>query len=154
MKQIKKHRTYCKTCQDFTIHSAEYNCEVCDTKFTSYFVSEVDESKLELQRERYLKRRSQKWGGLYGAFLRGNGIQAMMDMGEVVYDLTECDAGQKEIEEERKQIRQQRKKQLDEIKEEYSLFYAKTNRNDLCPCGSNLKFKKCHLNHFRKYLVI
>lgn len=151
-----KHRTYCKTCKDFTIHTADYVCQTCETKFTSYFPNEVDTVLVEQQRERYLKQEADNVLGLYGAFMQGNGIQALIntsnefERGKVI----ECDAGQEEIDNRKKEQREEAKRRGQEILDDYNTNYKHLNRNDKCTCGSGKKFKKCHLLHFRKYLNI
>ena len=149
----KKHRTYCKSCEDFTIHSRELFkedliCETCDTVSDGYTISEVDATLLEIQRERYKKSRQQKIGGLYGAFLSGVGIQAMMDLEEI--RVIECDAGQEQIDWQIKQIRLEKQRKAQEIINEFNQNYSKLGRNETCSCGSGKKFKKCHLPIFRE----
>ena len=148
MPSINKKRTYCKSCEDFTVHSHDYICETCDTKFTPYYPSEVNQEKVNRQRERYKKWRMSQTGGLYNAFMMGVGLQAIMNLPQV--GISECDAGQKEIDKQINKEREARKKAREEIKEEFELFYKTTQRNDSCPCGSGLKYKKCHLNYFRE----
>jgi len=147
-----KHRTYCKTCNNFTIHTADYICETCNTEFTSYFPNEVDSILVEQQRNRYSKQKSNDVLGLYGAFMQGNGIQALIDTsneferGKVI----ECDAGQKEIDNRKKEQREQIKKKGQEILDDYNTNYKYLNRNDKCTCKSGKKFKQCHLLYFRE----
>lgn len=151
-----KHRTYCKTCRDFTVHTAEYICENCNTEFTSYFPSEVDSNLVEQQRERYTKQRLKEVLGLYGAFMQGNGIQAIIDspnefeIGKII----ECDAGQKELDNRRKEQKEELKRKVQGILDDYNTNYKHLNRNDKCTCGSGKKFKQCHLTYFRNYLKI
>lgn len=147
----KKHRTYCKTCKDFTIHSwmskDDLTCETCGMVETGYNINEVDENLIQEQRERYKKMRARKFGGLYGAFMIGAGLKAMMELEKVM--VIECDAGQKQID---KQLKQSRLKYIEErkkIQQEFNDKYGKLGRNDKCVCGSGKKFKKCHLPIFR-----
>ena len=148
----KKHRTYCKTCKDFTIHSwtskDDLTCETCGTVETGYKISEVDENLIEQQRERYKKMRARKFGGLYGAFMTGVGLEAMMELDKLT--IVECDAGQKEIDEKLKQIRLKRIEERKAIEKDYNDNYKHLGRNDKCSCGSGKKFKKCHLPIFRE----
>jgi len=148
-----KHRTYCKTCQDFTIHTADYVCQTCETKFTSYFPSEVDAVLVEQQRKRYSKQKQNDVLGLYGAFMQGNGINVLMRDFEQV-KIIECDAGQEEIDNRKKEQREEAKRRGQEILDDYNTNYKHLNRNDKCNCGSGKKFKQCHLIEFRKYLNI
>lgn len=148
----KKHRTYCKSCKDFTIHSWEtkndLSCNICGTVETGYKISEVDYELIKIQRERYKKSRQQKLGGIYGAFLSGVGLQAMMELEKVI--VVECDAGQKEIDEQRKQQRLKYIEELNKVKQDFVDNYSHLGRNDKCSCGSGKKFKKCHLLIFRE----
>lgn len=147
-----KHRTYCKTCKDFTIHTEDLICQTCNTEFTSYSPSEVDNNLVEQQRERYQKQQAKDVLGLYGAFMQGNGIEAIMSEPKV--KIIECSAGQKEIDNRRKEQREEVKRKAQEILDEYNINYKHLNRNDKCTCGSGKKYKQCHLLHFRKYLNI
>lgn len=149
-----KHRTYCKTCKNFTIHTSDYICQTCDTKFTTYNTSEVDGNLVEQQRKRYNEKRSQKVGNLYKAFMMGVGIEAIMDTSWKPAEVIECDAGQKEIDNGKKEQREEVKRKVQEILDDYNTNYKHLNRNDKCTCGSDKKFKQCHLIHFRKYLNI
>jgi len=147
-----KHRTYCKTCQDFRIHTSDYVCETCDTEFTPYFTSEIDSDLIEQQRDRYKAQRTREIGGLYGAFTKGYGIQAMMELEHL--RVMECDAGQKEIDNKRKEQREAAKRKGQEILDDYNTNYKHLNRNDKCTCGSGKKFKQCHLLYFNQYLKL
>lgn len=144
------YRTYCKTCKDFTIHNSDYICQTCETKFTSYFPNEIDKDLVEQQRKRYTKQKADDILGIYGAFMQGNGIQAMLDSEKV--KVVECDAGQEEIDNKKKEQKELIKRKGQEILDDYTLNYKHLNRNDKCTCGSGKKFKQCHLIYFRKYL--
>ncbi len=147
-----KHRTYCKTCEEFTIHNADLVCETCNTEFTSYFPSDVDKVLAEQQRKRYSKQKADDILGLYGAFMQGNGIQAILDLEQT--KIIECDAGQKEIDRVKKEQIEEVKRKGQEILDDYNSNYKKLNRNDKCSCGSGKKFKQCHLVYFKQYLNI
>ncbi len=149
-----KHRTYCKTCQDFTIHTEDYICETCNTEFTSYFPSKVNSDLVEQQRKRYNEKRINSVGGLYKAFMVGVGIEAMMDTSWKPAEIIECDAGQKEIDNRKKEQREEAKRRGQEILNDYNTNYKHLNRNDKCTCGSNKKFKQCHLTYFKQFLNI
>ena len=147
-----KRRTYCKTCKDFTIHTADYVCETCNTEFTSYFPSEVDSNLIEQQRQRFNAQENRKMGGLYIAFAMGFGLEAMVNTNWKPAEIIECDAGQKEIDNRKKEQREEVKRKVQEIQNDYDTNYKHLNRNDKCTCGSGKKFKQCHLIEFRKYL--
>ena len=149
----KKHRTYCKSCRDFTIHSREFLkedlvCERCNTVESGYKISEVDPNLIKIQRERYKESRRRKIGGLYGAFLGGAGLQAMLELDKI--QIVESDVGQKQIDEQNKQTRLEKIRKHQEIKDEFNQKYSKLGRNETCSCGSGKKFKKCHLPIFRE----
>lgn len=149
-----KHRTYCKTCQDFTIHTADYVCQTCNAEFTSYFPSEVDISLVEQQRKRYNDKKTQQMRGLYKAFMMGVGIESMLDTSWKPTEIIEDGAGQKEIDNRKKEQKEEVKRKGQEILDDYNTNYKHLNRNDNCTCGSGKKFKQCHLLEFRKYLNV
>ncbi len=88
------------------------------------------------------------FAGLDALFTKYKGIEAIMS--EPKQQIVECDAGQEEIDRKRKEA----KRLLQEILDDYNTNYKHLNRNDKCTCGSNKKFKQCHLIHFRQYLNI
>jgi hypothetical protein len=143
------HRTYCKTCKNFTVHSSNYICQVCETEFTPYKPSEVDSTLIEEQRKRYTKQRQGKLLGVYGRFLKGVGIQHLMDDFDK-QEVIECDAGQEQIDNLRKQAIEDAKRKAQEILDDYKTNYKHLNRNDKCTCGSGKKYKQCHLLIFRE----
>jgi hypothetical protein len=151
-----KHRTYCKTCKSFTIHSSNLICETCSTEFTSYFVNEVDSVLIPQQRKRYSKQKVDNVLGIYGKFIQGDGVQAVLDSSNEFErgKIIECDAGQKEIDDSNKKQREEIKRKGQEILDDYNTNYKHLNRNDKCSCGSERKFKHCHLIYFNKYLKI
>ena len=148
-----KHRTYCKTCKDFTIHTADYICQTCDTEFTSYFPSEVDSVLVEQQKQRFNAQRNQNMGSLYKAFAIGTGLEAMVNTDWKPTQVIECDAGQKEINNRKKEQREELKRKHQEILDDYN-NYKHLNRNEKCTCESGKKFKQCHLLYFQKYLKL
>lgn len=155
----KKHRTYCKDCNNFTIHSwnieKELECETCNTVYTPYNPSEVSRELIQQQRERYRQSEVKKVSGLYEAFMRGAGIDAIMNMETFQKaEVVECDAGQKEIDKRKKQQKEEQRRAVQEILDDYNANYKELNRNDKCSCGSGKKFKQCHLQYFNKYLNI
>lgn len=96
---IPKHRTYCKTCNDFKLHTwkaKELICDTCETFFSSYFPAEIDQDLVQEQRERYKISNRKKVSKIF-AYLGTNqsfGIQPV----------NECDAGQEEIDNKRKEL--------------------------------------------------
>lgn len=147
-----KHRTYCKTCNNFTIHSADYICETCQTEFTSYFPSEVDKDLVEKQRQRYRQQKLDNFRDLTDVYLNPPNIlnQLFNPPQSIGIKVIECDAGQVEIDNKKKQIREQEKQRIQNIQDDYNTNYKHLNRNDKCACGSGKKFKHCHLIEFKK----
>ena len=84
----------------------------------------------------------------------GVGIEAIIDTSWKSAEIIECDAGQKEIDNRKKEQREEAKRIGQEILDDYNTNYKHLNRNDKCTCGSGKKFKQCHLIHFRQYLNI
>lgn len=164
---IKKHRTWCKRCLDFTIHKwlkidTENNlcCEYCENEYTGYSLKDIPEDKIQQQRARYkeMKRRNfEKMLSNYSnPFSQKNNILAQMfsePSNPFEYELIEDDAGQKYIDDKEKEKSEKAKQLWEEMKQDYNDNYLKVNNNDKCPCGSGLKYKKCHLIHWRKYEI-
>jgi len=155
----KKHRTYCKCCSNFTIHSwnvqKELECDTCNAIYTPYKPSEVKPELIKQQRDRYKQKKTKDTLGIYGAFMTGFGMEAIMGMGDFYsQNIVECDAGQDEIDRHDKQVREEAKKEAQKILNDYNINYKKLGRNDKCSCGSGRKFKQCHLQHFNKYLIL
>ena len=147
-----KHRTYCKTCQNFTIHSwidSKLLCGQCDTQDSGYKISEVSPELIEQQRERYRSYKQRNFGGLYGAFIRGVGIEAMMNLDVPIIE--ECDAGLNNIYAEKRKEKERLLAIKNELYEYYIANYKHLNRNDKCSCGSGKKYKQCHLKQFNQF---
>ena len=169
MPSIRKVRTWCKTCQDFVLHTwtifseeKELLCDCCKTKDSGYSFSEVPEDKLLEQRARYKKKELNEVLGLYGNFLSGNlGISnTSFNNWHDNVQISECDAGQKKID-EIAEIDEKIKK-LDKKKEELKLVdkfkpYKNLSRNDQCLCQSGKKFKNCCIKEYegikKKYIL-
>lgn len=140
-------RTYCKFCNDFTIHlinkKEERYCSQCHQKYTNYKYSEVPNNKLKEQRKRYQQYIKQKNLEFYETYLT-------LGLGSIFSDeeneLIEDDAGQiiinKRLEKRRKQKIQKEKEELEKQKEQIKQ-YSNINRNDICLCGSKKKYKNC-----------
>jgi uncharacterized protein YchJ len=148
----KKHRTYCKTCQDFTIHSwqsnEDLNCIECGTKETGYNLRDIDPELIEKQRARYKEMQKREFHSIVAIY--SNPLQSIFSNDRSIgYNVVECDAGQKQIDEAKKQQRKELEQKAQEILDDYNDNYKKLNRNDKCSCGSGKKFKQCHLIEFR-----
>ncbi|HPI82626.1 MAG TPA: SEC-C metal-binding domain-containing protein, partial [Candidatus Paceibacterota bacterium] len=69
--------------------------------------------------------------------------------------ITESDAGQHAIDEQRRKKRAEEMAKYREEKEkmkEYLIKYKGIQRNETCPCGSGKKYKKCCLQDVEKKL--
>lgn len=144
-----KHRTYCKSCDNFTIHTSDYICETCRTEYTPYRPSEVSEDKILQQRKRYKDRKAENFMGLYGKFILGVGLEAIMNLDSIKQEIIECDAGQVEIDKRVKEYKQLEKEEREKVLEDFNTNYKHLNRNDKCSCGSGKKYKQCCLLKFR-----
>lgn len=151
MPEVNYKRTYCKTCKDFTLHKTSI-CEECETEFTPYYLHEVDEGKVMKQRQRYKESQRRKFNDMF-QWVNGYGLQNIMEESFnpfIQKNIIECDAGQKEIDENKKKERER----LREIKKqelvEYNEIYKPIGRNDKCPCGSDKKYKQCHLKYYQE----
>lgn len=144
----KQHRTYCKTCEDFTIHNWKdketLTCDKCDSVNDGYIVSEVKPELIQQQRLRYKEQNRRKITNMLSYVTSmGNGIGVQAD------NIIECDAGQKQIDEAEQEKRKlEREKLLQEI-QFYQDNFKLLGRNDKCSCGSGKKYKQCHLIYYR-----
>lgn len=150
-----KYRTYCKSCTDFTLHTLKSKedliCDFCKTKATDYKLSEVAPELIQAQRKRYKVAKINRLGGIYGAFMRGVGIEAIMSLEDTHQRIVECDAGQDKIDKLAKLKREEEKNLEREKYADYLANYKHLGRNDMCSCGSGKKYKHCHLKEFNKY---
>lgn len=140
-------RFWCSECKEFTLQEPNGGpCKECGTVTTSYKLSEVPEEKLVEQRARYNKSQYNSVLNVYGRMLLGSGnIHSAFDIFSEVgsnIDVREDDAGQLGIDEARKLKWEERKAERKRLEEEYQKFKG-TGRNDSCPCGSGIKYKKC-----------
>ena len=171
--EIPKRRTWCKTCQDFSLFTTYLTsenvividtlggeikkatrtvCMTCDNEYVPYRLSEVPEEKLIEQRARYRQMKKNefiKMLNVYQDMSRSNILASMM--GElydkpVGYTVREDDAGQEEITAAEKAEREARWAAEQEFKDKYH----GAQRNDKCRCDSGLKYKKCCLPKVEK----
>jgi|TARA_R110000782_G_scaffold264883_1_gene358288 uncharacterized protein YecA (UPF0149 family) len=153
--QPKRHRTYCKSCQDFTVHSWKDKenllCDNCQTKESGYSLNDINPKLIERQKERYNDKKRREFGSIYGAFMMGVGMQTMMELEKTQFQLIEDDAGQIRIDEKKKRIREQLKLKEQENYQDYLDNYKGLNRNDKCSCKSGKKYKQCCLPKFKNY---
>jgi len=143
-------RIWCKSCNDFTLHSKGFEdkitrCNDCKTEYTEVYLKDIPRDKILEQRERYKAYKANK--GIVSKYLSmfqsSNPFKEKFET-----EIIESDAGQKSIDEERrKRIDEQyeERKRLKKLQEEEELKYKGVGRNDDCPCGSGKKYKKCCL---------
>jgi hypothetical protein len=162
--KIARKRTWCKTCQDFSIFTTTMGsteegklsttaCDTCESDEMSYTLTEVPEEKLIEQRARYNDQRRQQFMSMLNIYYKGlskNNILADM-LREPGHDLSETDvkedgAGQEAIDEAIKAEREADRLADIEFKEKYH----GAQRNDKCRCESGLKYKKCCLSKVEK----
>lgn len=164
MPTTKYWRTWCKTCNDWTLHAAPYNatannpekdweCKECGTIFTTLMLSEIPYEKLKEQRERYKKNKSNQFDDILSKYLfssRSYMDDFFSEVGSNI-EIDECDAGQEGIDKEKARINSElyeKRKQEREALQIEAKKYAHLGRNDMCACGSGLKYKKCCQSKF------
>lgn len=147
-------RIWCKTCNEFTLHSQPFDskeliCRECDTHYTDIYLNEIPREKLLEQRQRYKNRKKERMNRILGGYLFTPDLFGLA-LEEEIY---ESDAGQirlDEIErEERNKIYEERRKQREAEKEEEKKF-RNLGRNDICLCGSGKKYKHCCWSRIQK----
>lgn len=169
MPTIHRYRVWCKSCENFTLHSRkdtkdpnenEFTCISCGTIYSSIKLKDIPTDKLQEQRARWKKSE----GNFLGKYLDVIGKSPeQRQMEELVHmfsppgsdiEIHESDAGQKIIDEENRKIREaewEEKRKIREAQAEEAAKYAKLGRNDICICGSGLKYKKCCLTRIQSY---
>lgn len=160
------YREWCKHCQDWKImelvpvidnvkltevppsEKQKYLvCSSCGTNATNYNLNELPQEKVLEQRTRYKNNRGNILNYVYGG--RRNTFEEMF--GELKTVTVEADAG---LQEEEKQYRiksEERHRKYMEEKDTLKGIYGYCRRNDICPCGSGKKFKKCHLSECERF---
>lgn len=134
------YRFWCKKCQEFTLFENE-QCLECNSKLESFYLTEVPNEKVLQQRKRYKEYKRNKFNEIL-SMSRFEQISTLFHE-ELKTEIIECDAGQKKLDEIAAQKREKaRQKQIEE-KRIYKEKFSHLNRNDLCGCGSRLKYKKC-----------
>jgi hypothetical protein len=161
---IAKRRTWCKTCQDFslfitTMGSTEEGkfsttvCDTCESAEMSYTLAEVPEEKLIEQRARYKDQRRHQFMNMFNTYSKGlskNNILADM-LREPGHDLSEPDVKEDDAGQEAIDAAIKAKREADRLAEqEFKEKYRGAQRNDKCRCDSGLKYKKCCLPKVEK----
>lgn len=148
-------RFWCSKCQEFTIqHKGEEGaCTICGTVTKEYKLSEIPEDKIKEQRKRYNASRFKKYEN-YLSFLdpQRKLLEDMLSEQIGYTDITEDDAGQREIDQARFEERSRQEAIRKEAHKEYELFYKHIRRNEKCPCGSGEKYKKCCYDKYRYFV--
>lgn len=158
-------RIWCKTCNEFELHTQNDDksiCNECGTEYTDVFLKDIPTDKLEEQRERW-KESQRKHMDETMKMIMNPGYNRMKELIHMFsepkqkIEISESDAGQEEIdkmEREEFQRKQEIKRRVNAQYQDYIKKFKGVNRNELCPCGSGLKYKKCCENNkaqFFKY---
>ena len=151
---IYKYRQYCKTCEDYTVHTATdtldekledipHICSSCQTEYTSIKLIDIPHKIRLEQQQRYREYSRRDMAEMYSSFGRGSNIfdDFFKPVSGPITKIIESDAGWKAQREREiataKKIRDERNAELAKYKD--------VGRNDKCPCGSGNKYKHCHL---------
>jgi hypothetical protein len=157
MPEIIYHRTWCKSCEDFTLHkwisidsSKALICKDCKQEENGYSLSEVPEEKIKEQRKRYKDSKINNFKKVIGIVDEMNKQNShLFSEPSNSYSIVECDAGQKRIDELSTKKYYEKKKAYQEKVDEYNEKFKHLQRNDICSCGSQKKYKNCHLKEFQ-----
>ncbi len=151
--RITKHRIWCKTCNEFTLHSRKellndkfpLVCESCQTSYSDIKLSEIPDEKIIEQRNRFKESRRNDINNMFGSYLSLGLLQTFSDSGYEA-EIIESDAGQRDIDNEKRQKDLERRnillqKRHDDL--ELKKKFHNLGRNEKCLCGSGKKYKKC-----------
>ncbi len=168
----KRYRLWCKQCDNFTLHERIYKdefkhpkfdqckfveeetyaslCE-CGCQYSDVYITDIDKEKLLEQRNRFKEKRKEKTLNIFSKYARLGaldlGLEKMFSPPEIGYEVIESDAGLEYEEELEREIQAKIKhKEYIEL-----LTYKNVGRNDICLCGSGIKYKKCCLIKHLKY---
>jgi hypothetical protein len=136
-------RTWCKSCQDYTVFSKKVTedaiCKTCETPYAEYSLDEVPAEKIEEQRVRYKDYKKREFLSMMNMY---NNVLGSIMSGEMDSPgIPEDDAGQIAID---TAIRAEREaKRAAEL--EFKSRFRGLQRNEKCRCGSEKKYKKCCL---------
>lgn len=171
MPTVQYRRIWCKTCGEFTLHRVPYDfdnekhalkCKECDTEYSSIRICDIPQEKVWEQRERYKAKNRERLTSMFKEFTKTSDERLVEDLLHMFsspgsdIEISESDAGQKDIDEEDKKIRDvqwEERRRIRVEQEEEAAKYAKLNRNDICICGSGIKFKKCCLPRIQTYHI-
>ena len=156
-------RIWCKKCQKFELHQQYYPnwddwfCQVCETAYTPIELREIPKEEIIKQRQRYKEWKKNEFEevlGLMSGLGRRNTLLDMFSEPGSDVKIRESDAGQKKLDEISKKIRDKKYEEQRQKREEEKAEmkkYKHLGRNDLCICGSGLKYKKCCLTKIQSY---
>ena len=160
---IAKKRTWCKTCQDFSIFTTTMGsteegkfsttvCNTCESAQMSYSLTEVPEEKLIEQRARYNEQRRRQFMNMLNIYAKETRTNMLADMlKEPGHDLTEPDVNEDDAGQDAIDAAIKAKREADRLAEiQFKEKYHGAQRNDKCRCDSGLKYKKCCLPKVEK----
>lgn len=141
MPSITLHRHWCKNCQDWTLFGYQFEgkhwtCKNCFTPQQKTTFREIPQEKIDEQQARYKEQRINTTNSVFGILSDAfSGYRTSLQEVQII----EHDAG---FEDMQQRIRDERLK-VQKEREELRVKYKDLGRNDLCICGSGLKYKKC-----------
>lgn len=145
-----RYRVWCSTCKDWELFERPTNpiakiveeaegktsvCSSCGTPHVPALLTDIPKEKLLEQRERYKESKSREWQQMVTSMMSGGFGATLGSSNRII----ESDAGQKAIDEARKQKEQE----LIAAYKAEKLKFVGVRRNDKCACGSKQKYKKC-----------
>jgi uncharacterized protein YecA (UPF0149 family) len=162
-------RLWCKKCNDWELFEQQYPnwtdwfCQKCETVHEKTLLSEIPEEKLIEQRKRFIEWNQKSMNKFMGEIMRPEqrNLKELVHMfsppgSDFETEIIESDAGQNQIDEEKRKKRAEKiQKELEEkeqVKKDLIKFKG-ANRNDTCPCGSGIKYKKCCLNKVTEQMI-
>ena len=155
-------RLWCKTCNNWELFEQyypnwkEWFCKECENVYKEIPLTEIPEEKIMEQRKRYTEYNNKFFEGFLHEMIltpEQRNVKELINMfsppgSDYETKIIESDAGQYEVDQIEKKKRKEERTKLIEEKEKvkkYLLKYKGLNRNDICPCGSGKKYKKCCL---------
>lgn len=150
-------RLWCKQCQEwqlFEFNADELICCECKNTHQKTLLNDLPEEKIAEQRNRYIDSKKKSMNELMKEIFMTPEARYIKEFAHMFskpgteISIIESDAGQSIIDEEKRRKRIEEIQKIEEEKEIVKRFifkYKSFQRNDLCPCGSGKKFKKCCL---------
>lgn len=149
------YRLWCSNCQDYKIHERTnvnektvYTCE-CGCELSDVSLKDIPQEKVLEQRERFKRKRKCDFSKTLTNYLLPKYDNFFSEV-TINTEVIESDAGLIAIEKaEREKQEQLRTNAVERI-----LKYKGLQRNDICICGSDKKYKKCCLIENEKLMYI